>query len=89
MHAAAIDESTIQTWAVRRDRQVKAGIAVSALPATPKAGTTPFGGSQLCFALTEDGVLVPTPGNVTSLSCFAGQACDNEHTCAAQGQPVA
>ena len=51
-----MDESTIQTWAVRRDRQAKAGIAVSALPAAPKAGGTPFGGSQLCFVLTEDGV---------------------------------
>ena len=56
VHAAATDESTIQAWAVRRDRQAKAGIAVSALPASPKAGDTPFGGSQLCFALTEDGV---------------------------------
>ena len=56
MLAAAMDESTVQNWAVRRDRQAKAGVAVTALPASPKAGGTPFGGSQLCFALTEEGL---------------------------------
>jgi hypothetical protein len=50
-----MDESTIRTYEVRRDRQAREGVAVTSLPAGPKAGVTPFSGSQLCFKLTDDG----------------------------------
>ena len=56
---AALDESIIRGYAVKRERGARQGITVLELPARPKAGTVPFSGSELSFRLTDDGKLLP------------------------------